>query len=374
MTQSKLIDVWRTNWGWAFVLLGLFVGLMVWALGLGRGFDQGLDQGIQAMETGQVILHSTDGGFEDYFLLRSLVEGMPGVESTSARLDFHAKVTNPQGVVKTVTLRAVNFAQENKVTSFKSRVNHSVSGAISGLIIPRSWEDQSYLYPSEQADLSSPDGTWEVKVAVSGSSERNSVLLGRDTALIDLETVQAFMGSRALPTSVAIKLAPGIDAATWIGDQRDAFKGYGVDIKSWKEESLELRTRLTAEAFPLFLFRDLVVLISAFLALALLLFWKKRGPRFVNQGAGIAGFPLFGSAVALVVVLLTIWISRMLFPFWENLVVDSFRRDYPFSGPAEMLWGWGWESLIVPGATLLAALVLVPRYRRRVNTRIEGQS
>jgi hypothetical protein len=94
MVLNQISEFWKTNEGTAVVVLGLLVGLMIWTLGLGRGFEQGFDLGIQAMETGQVVIHSTNGGFDQYFLLRSLIEGLPGVDATSARLDFQAKVTN----------------------------------------------------------------------------------------------------------------------------------------------------------------------------------------------------------------------------------------------------------------------------------------
>jgi len=120
-----------------WILLGTLTGAMVWALGLTRGFEQGLDHGIQAIETGQVQLVSDPGGFVQYFFLTAMVEGTTGVDAVSARMEFPATITNGMGRTRSVTIRAFDFFEENKVTGFQKRVIHGDSAPISGLLIPQ---------------------------------------------------------------------------------------------------------------------------------------------------------------------------------------------------------------------------------------------
>jgi ABC-type lipoprotein release transport system permease subunit len=340
---TAIFEGWNARKGTHFAVLGVLAGLLVWALGLGRGFDQGLDIGVQTMETGQVQIVSTGGGFDQYFRLRSLIEGIPGVEAASARLEFSAKITNSQGKFLVVPVRAFSFVQENKVTAFQTRVLHGVSGPISGLLIPKSWEDRSFLFPSETASLSSADGTWgPVAVTVAGSLERTSVFLGPDTAFLDLDTAQAILGAQAFVTDFAVRLAPGIDPADWIKDQREAFAGDNADLKSWKDQSKEFRVRLIAQALPLFIFRDSIVLAS--LLGVLFLAWRLRKsfptPRKKAIGLLVGVFALATIA--------TVWILWLLFPLWETLFVESFKADYPFPGPPALSWASGWETVAVP--------------------------
>ena len=361
---DELLESWKVLHGTTFFVLGLLLGGVVWAVGLGRGFDQGFDQGIQILETGQVLVESTQGGFDQYFRLRSLIEGIPGVVAASARLEFSMKVTNPQGKSKTVPVRAFSFAQEDKVTSFHSRILHGISGPLSGLLIPKSWEDQAFLFPSETAGLTSTDGTWSSGTAVVGSMERTSVFLGPDTVLLDLETAQSLLGARARVTSFAVRLAGGLDPDRWIKEHGEAFLGFGVQLKSWKVASKEFRARVLGAAVPLFILRDVVILAIACGLLGLV--WQHRLSRLWFLPAvprsfveGLLALGCFAGTL-----LLTVWLLWSLFPFWEMLFIDRFKASYPFTGPAVLAWGWDWGMLALPAAFLLLGIFVQKRVPR----------
>ena len=362
---NEILERWKVVEGTTFVVLGLLIGLVVWAIGLGRGFAQGFDQGIQTMETGQVQVESTQGGFDQYFKLRSLIEGIPGVEAASARLEFAARVTNNEGKLRTVWVRAFSFVSENKVTQFQSRVLHGVSGPISGLLVPNSWVALSFVFPSEKVSLSLADGTsGPVSVSVDGSLERTSLFLGPDAVFLDLETAQALLGSEARVTSFAVRLVAGVDTDRWIKDHAEAFTGYGVQLKSWKEASMEFRGRLTALAAPLFIFRDAVVQVSFLLLLFLVWRHRESGLWFLPKKPQSVADGLLVLGCFIGALMVTVWLLRLVFPLWEGLFVDSFKASYPFTGSVILSWSFDWWMLGVPVLMLGIGVVVQKRANR----------
>ena len=69
------------------------------------------------------------------------------------------------------------------------------------------------------------------------------------------------------------------------------------------------------------------------------------------------------SAIFLVTTLISVWLLILAFPLWEGVFVESFKAEYPFPDPANLAWGWGWESTVVPGLSLIGAAGLLWRIR-----------
>lgn len=333
-----------------WILLGTLTGILIWALGLGRGFERGLDQGVQALETGQVQLVSTKGGFEQYFFLISLVKGIPGVQAVSPRMEFPATVTNGQGKSKTVTVRAFNFVEEDQVTEFQKRVTHGVSGPISGLLIPQDWEEQSFAFPSEDATLTPKAGGTSESVPVTGTLERVIGLQGQQYAFLDLGTARSVLGDSAKVTTLVIRLRPGVDPKIWVKENLDSFRKVDAQIESWDEVSQNYRARVLSLGQPLFLFRTLTAS-GAFLGL-LILGWKRR---FLTKGSSswTWSFWLGVGASALTFLALS-----SLFPLWEGLLTGSIQAIYPFLENSRLPWGWGWEVVVLPLWSILFTLAV----------------
>jgi len=334
------VGLGKRRWA-SWILLGALTGAMVWALGLTRGFEQGLDQGVQALETGQVELVSSQGGFDEYFFLMSMVSGMSGVDAVAPRMEFPARVFNNVGKARNVTVRAINFVEEDKVTNFQKRVIHGVSGPISGLLVPQQWEQQSFLFPTQTATLlTSAGGSPSAPIPVTGTLQKTIGLQDEQYAFLDLNTARLIAGPSAKVTSLVIRLKPGVEPKAWIAANLDSFSGVKGQLKPWDEVSQNYRARIVSLGEPLYLFRTLAAA-AAFLGL-MVLAWKRR--LLTNDLNDLArNLWLFAGTCSLIIVGLV-----LAFPFWEALLLGSVRAAYPYLGSPNLPWAPGWEVIALP--------------------------
>ena len=341
-----------TTQRWApWILLGALAGAMVWTLGLARGFEQGLDRGVQALETGQVQLVSSQGGFEEYFFLMSMISGISGVEAVAPRMEFPARVFNNVGKARDVTVRAINFVEEEKVTEFQKRVIHGVSGPISGLLVPKQWEQQSFLFPTQKATLvTAASGVPSAAIPVTGTLQKAIGLGGEQYAFLDLGTARLAAGPLAKVTSLVIRLKPNVDPKSWIAANRDSFSNVGGQLKAWDDVSLKYRAKVVSLGGPLFLFRTLGA-IAAFLGL-MVLAWKRR--LLTNDLGDLArNLWLFTATCSVTIAALV-----FAFPLWEGLLLGGVKDVYPYVGSPDLPWASGWEVIVLPLWSVLMTLAV----------------
>jgi len=330
-----------------WVILGTLAGALAWVIGLHQGFEDGLDQRVQAWETGQVQISSPEG-FDQYTALTSQVKGMDGVQAVSARFEFPATVNNTHGQSRSITVRAFSFAEENMVTEFENRVANGVNGASAGLLIPKGWDHDSFLFPSETASLNpdTPGGTSAV-VPVTGTIDQSIRLGGRETAYLDLETARGVVPETVKVTTLVVRLLPGVDPLRWLETHASRFPQ--AEVHTGSQLSLGFRLRVHDLAWPLYWF-EIAWLTGCLLGMAWLGWHRSVSP--TKPWPFLARF-----AVVVAGALVGLGIVSIVFPLWEGFLIGNLAGIYPFSARRRLPWEGSWAEILAPLAAIVATVL-----------------
>jgi hypothetical protein len=346
----------RISW-----VAGILLGAMVWITGVEQGFHNGFDRGIQQLETGQVELRSDGSGFDDYFHVRALTEGVAGVVATSARLEFRAVVTNPRGEQRSVLVRAVNFQREAQVTSFGARIADGVSGPISGFLSPEAWQKDGFLFPSETITLTVARGPGEgrsTQAPVNGTLLQTFDPEGPDYAVIDLESALSLLGSEGKVSTIAIRLDPKIPADLWVDQNAESFRGLDATLVPWERAAKPLQDRLTSAAQVLFVVRDVLFLAGFVVILTAGWVDRRKGGTWMWPFPSPSGEVRREFLVLLIGAILTAGALWLAFPLWQGLLVRNLVAHYPFVGNLELGWEPSWLVFLAPLGTILVGRML----------------
>jgi len=339
--------------------LGILVGTFVWAWGLDDGFHQGFEKGIQRLETGEVQVLSKGTGFGEYFQLRALIEGIPGVAAASAQLEFLGKVTNHSGQSRTISVRAFTFSQEHRVTKILSRVRKAMKPLESGLLIPNTWAKEGFLDAHGTATIQLlGDKNIPLEVPIVGILERTYALDGKPYAVLDLEHAHSLLQNLGQVTSFDVSLAPGIDPATWVARHKSAFSDSEAELVTGSQLARAAEQNLIRRSGLYFGFQKILITLS-WAGLALLAWFvpvsKERFWRRLGAGAVAAGLAFLA------------W--QALFSVGQGLLTQGFLDGYPYVGSPKVPWGWGADVIWWTLATI-AAVAALSGFRQRIDRRL----